>query len=43
MLRMAIDDFAATLRVGRRFAGETTEATLEHYQAGHDGSARSGT
>lgn len=35
MLRMAIDDFAETLRVRLRLPGETTEATLEHYQAGH--------
>lgn len=42
MLGMAIDDFAETLRVRLRFAGETTAATLEHYQAGHR-SPRSGT
>ncbi|HEX8688798.1 MAG TPA: potassium channel family protein [Solirubrobacterales bacterium] len=41
MLRTAIDDFAETLRVRLRLAGETTEATLEHYQAGH-GSPRTG-
>jgi len=33
MLRMAIDDFAATLRVRVRMPGDTTEATLEHYQS----------
>lgn len=37
MLGMAIDDFAETLRVRLRLPGETTEATLEHYQAGHRG------
>ncbi len=31
MLRMAIDDFAATLRVRLRIGGETTDATLAHY------------
>jgi hypothetical protein len=35
MLGMAIDDFAETLRARLRLSGETTEATLEHYQAGH--------
>jgi len=35
MLRMAIDDFAETLRVRLRMRGETTDATLEHYQDAH--------
>lgn len=35
MLRMAIDDFAETLRVRLRMPGETTDATLEHYQIEH--------
>jgi hypothetical protein len=35
MLRMAIDDFAETLRTRLRISGETTEATLEHYQREH--------
>jgi voltage-gated potassium channel Kch len=35
MLRMAIDDFAATLRTRLRMPGETTDATLEHYQSAH--------
>lgn len=35
MLGMAIDDFAETLRVRLRMPGETTDATLEHYQADH--------
>jgi hypothetical protein len=35
MLRMAIDDFAETLRVRLQIPGETTGATLEHYQADH--------
>jgi hypothetical protein len=35
MLRMAIDDFAETLRARLRLPGETTEATLEHYLAAH--------
>lgn len=35
VLGMAIDDFAETLRL--RLSGETTEATLEHYQAEHGG------
>lgn len=35
MLRMAIDDFAETLRVRLRMPGETTDATLEHYQTEH--------
>lgn len=33
MLRMAIDDFAETLRVRLRMSGETTDATLEQYRA----------
>ncbi|MDQ2676512.1 MAG: potassium channel family protein [Actinomycetota bacterium] len=33
MLGMAIEDFADTLRVRLRMAGETTEETLEHYDA----------
>jgi hypothetical protein len=33
MLRMAIDDFAGTLRERLRMPGETTDATLEHYQS----------
>jgi voltage-gated potassium channel Kch len=35
ILRMAIDDFAETLRVRLRMPGETTEETLEHYQSEH--------
>ncbi|MEZ5078888.1 MAG: potassium channel family protein [Solirubrobacterales bacterium] len=35
ILGMAIDDFAETLRLRLRLPGETTEATLEHYQAEH--------
>jgi len=35
MLRMAIDDFAETLRVRLRMPGESTDATLEHYQREH--------
>ena len=35
VLGMAIDDFAATLRVRLRIPGETTGATLEHYQDEH--------
>lgn len=35
MLRMAIDDFAETLRVRLRVPGESTGATLEHYQGEH--------
>lgn len=34
VLRMAIDDFAATLRVRLRIPGETTDATLAHYRGG---------
>ncbi|HEX5762905.1 MAG TPA: potassium channel family protein [Solirubrobacterales bacterium] len=33
MLRMAIDDFAETLRQRLRMPGGTTEATLEHYES----------
>lgn len=33
MMRMAIDDFAETLRRRLRMPGETTDATLEHYQS----------
>ncbi len=32
VLRMAIDDFAGTLRVRLRIGGETTDATLAHYR-----------
>lgn len=35
MLRMAIDDFATTLRLRLQIPGDTTDATLEHYQADH--------
>lgn len=35
VLRMAIDDFAETLRVRLRMPGETTDATLEHYLSDH--------
>jgi ion channel len=35
ILRMAIDDFAETLRVRLHMPGETTDATLEHYQLEH--------
>jgi Ion channel len=35
ILRLAIDDFAATLRTRLRMPGETTDATLEHYLAEH--------
>ena len=35
MLGMAIDDFAETLRARLQIAGETTEETLEHYDAHH--------
>jgi len=33
MLRMSMDDFAETLRMRVGIAGETTEATLGHYDA----------
>lgn len=36
MLRMAIDDFARTLRVRLLIPGDTTGDTLEHYQSQHD-------
>jgi hypothetical protein len=42
MLGMAIDDFAETLRVRLRMPGETTDATLDHYDAHHRGSRRAG-
>ena len=35
ILKMAIDDFADTLRQRLRMSGETTEETLEHYDAHH--------
>lgn len=35
MLRMAIDDFAATLRARLRLGGEDTDATLRRYQTDH--------
>jgi hypothetical protein len=35
ILRLAIDDFAETLRVRLHMPGETTDATLEHYQSEH--------
>lgn len=35
ILRMAIDDFAATLRVRLRMPGESTDDVLEHYQSEH--------
>lgn len=35
ILRMAIDDFAETLRVRLHMPGDTTGATLEHYQFEH--------
>jgi hypothetical protein len=35
ILRMAIDDFAATLRVRLRMPGEDTDATLRHYRSEH--------
>ena len=37
MLAIAIDDFAETLRTRLRLSGETTEETLEHYDAHHRG------
>jgi voltage-gated potassium channel Kch len=42
MLGMAIDDFAETLRTRLRMPGETTEETLEHYDAHHRGPASHG-
>ena len=35
ILRLAIDDFAATLRSRLLMPGETTDATLRHYQSDH--------
>ncbi len=35
ILRLAIDDFAETLRTRLRMSGETTDDTLQHYQAEH--------
>jgi hypothetical protein len=35
IMRMTIDDFAATLRTRLRMAGESTEETLRHYQSDH--------
>ncbi len=35
ILRMAIDDFAETLRARLRMPGETTDETLRHYQSEH--------
>ena len=35
MLRLAIDDFAETLRQRLRLPGGSTDATLEHYQGEH--------
>jgi hypothetical protein len=40
MLGMAIEDFADTLRTRLQMPGETTEATLEHYDAHHRASRR---
>ena len=37
ILGMAIDDFAETLRTRLHIPGDTTEATLEHYQSEHAG------
>lgn len=37
MLRMAIDDFALTLRTRLQMPGETTDAVLGHYHAEHRG------
>jgi hypothetical protein len=37
ILRMAIDDFAETLRTRLHVPGDTTDATLEHYQSEHAG------
>ena len=37
MLAIAIDDFAETLRTRLRLPGETTDDTLEHYDAHHRG------
>jgi Ion channel len=38
MLGSAIDDFAETLRARLKMPGETTEETLQHYDAHHSGS-----
>lgn len=35
ILRMAIDDFAKTLRTRLRMPGESTDETLRHYQSDH--------
>jgi Ion channel len=35
ILRLAIDDFAETLRVRLRMPGESTDETLQHYQSDH--------
>jgi hypothetical protein len=35
ILRMAIDDFAETLRVRLHLRGDSTDSTLEHYQSDH--------
>jgi hypothetical protein len=35
ILRMAIDDFAETLRTRLRLPGESTGETLRHYQSAH--------
>jgi hypothetical protein len=35
MLRLAIDDFATTLRTRLQIPGETTDATLRHYHEDH--------
>lgn len=35
VLRMAIDDFAETLRVRLHLRGDSTDSTLEHYQSEH--------
>jgi hypothetical protein len=40
VLRMAIDDFAETLRVRLHMRGDTTDAILEHYQSEHAGNGR---
>lgn len=40
ILRLAIDDFAETLRTRLRMSGETTDATLEHYLADHGSPGR---
>lgn len=40
ILDMAIEDFAETLRVRLHMPGDTTDATLEHYQSEHAGNRR---